>query len=191
MRLEVRVVGRAGELVRLTDEERAAIVESLAAWFRVTGFEVEVEASFSEWGERGRIDLLAFDLTTDTLVIVEVKSLLLDLQDLFGSLDVKERLASAVGRRRGWVVRRTVTVLAVAGTSANRRIARSHASMFAGFARKRLTAASVRSGERRLLHWVSAGSARRDGWIAGRQRVARPVIRRGHASGDPEPPLSG
>ncbi len=86
------MLGRAGALVRLGDEGHAAI-EVIASWFRSAGFDTETEAegSFSEWGERGRIDLLAFDPSTGTFVIVEVKTQLLDLQDLFGSLNVKER----------------------------------------------------------------------------------------------------
>lgn len=100
MRVEVRIIGRAGELARLGDEEHAAIVETLATWFREEGFLVEVESSFSEWGERGRIGLLAYDPTTGTLVIVEVKTLLLDLQDLFGSMNVKERLAAVPENHR-------------------------------------------------------------------------------------------
>lgn len=52
-------------------------------------------------------------------MIVEVKTQLLDLQDLFGSLNVKERLATTIAERRGWTVRRRVTVLAVASTAAN------------------------------------------------------------------------
>jgi transcriptional regulator with XRE-family HTH domain len=91
LRLDVRMLGRAGALVRLGDEEHAAIVEVIASWFRSAGFDTEAEGSFSEWGERGRIDLLAFDPSTGTFVIVEVKTQLLDLQDLFGSLNVKER----------------------------------------------------------------------------------------------------
>jgi len=93
LRLDVRRLGRAGVLVRLGDEGHAAIVEVIASWFRSAGFDTETEAegSFSEWGERGRIDLLAFDPSTGTFVIVEVKTQLLDLQDLFGSLNVKER----------------------------------------------------------------------------------------------------
>lgn len=61
LRVDVRLSGRAGELARLGDEEHAAIVETIASWIRNAGFETETEASFSEWGERGRIDLLAFD----------------------------------------------------------------------------------------------------------------------------------
>lgn len=173
LRIDVRLLGRAGELVRLADEEHAAIVEALAAWFRAAGFLAEAEASFSEWGERGRIDLLAFDPKTGTLVIVEVKTQLLDLQDLFGSLGVKERLAATIAERRGWTVRRRVSVLAAAATASNRVIVRSHPSLFAGFARSRLTVAALQGGEDRLLHWVSASEASRSTWIAGRQRVRR------------------
>jgi transcriptional regulator with XRE-family HTH domain len=177
LRIDVRLVGRSGELVRLADEEHAAIVETLATWFRSVGFLVEAEASFSEWGERGRIDLLAFDPETGTLVVVEVKTQLLDLQDLFGALNVKERLGATVAERRGWSVRRRMSVLGVADTSANRGIVRQHPSLFASFARRRLTASAVRGGEPRLLHWVSAPRASRGAWIAGRRRARRSRVR--------------
>ncbi len=68
LRLDVRILGRAGALVRLGDEEHAAIVEVIASWFRNAEFDMETEGSFSEWGERGRIDLLAFDPSTGMLV---------------------------------------------------------------------------------------------------------------------------
>lgn len=171
LRVDVRVVGRGGSLVRLGDEEHARIVETVAAWFRQHGFLTETEASFSEWGERGRIDLLAFDPATGTLVIVEVKTQFLDLQDLFGSLNVKERLAATIAERRGWKVDRCVTVLAVAHTAANRTVVREHPSLFADFDTRRLTIAGLRSG-RRLIHWVQADGGA-SAWLAGRQRVSR------------------
>jgi len=96
LRLELRLVGRGGQLLWLADEEHAAIVERLARWLSDEGWMVEPEASFSEWGERGRIDLLAHEPRAGTLAIVEVKTALLDLQDLFGRLDVK-----GAARRRG------------------------------------------------------------------------------------------
>lgn len=171
LRVDMRLVGRAGSLVRLGDEEHARLVEMVAGWFRAQGFLTETEASFSEWGERGRIDLLAFDPVTGTLVIVEVRTQLLDLQDLFGSLNVKERLATTIAERRGWKAGRRVTVLAVANTAANRRVVRDHPSLFADFAVRRLTMAGLRLGGR-LMHWVKAdGEA--GSWLAGRQRVSR------------------
>lgn len=171
LRIDLRVIGRAGSLVRLADEEHARVVESVAAWFRSHGYLTETEASFSEWGERGRIDLLAFDPRTGTLVIVEVKTQLLDLQDLFGGLNVKERLAMTIARRRGWNATRQVTVLAVADVSANRRIVREHPSLFADFSVRRLSVAGLRN-RHRVLHWVRP-SAAESSWMAGRQRVSR------------------
>jgi len=53
LRLDLRLLGRSGHLVRMADEEHAAIVEAIAGWLRRSGFQVEVEASFSEWGGAG------------------------------------------------------------------------------------------------------------------------------------------
>lgn len=58
LRPELRLLGRNGQLVRLADEEHAAIVDALARWPRRAGFQVEAEASFNEWGERGRTTCL-------------------------------------------------------------------------------------------------------------------------------------
>jgi transcriptional regulator with XRE-family HTH domain len=179
LRLDVRLLGRAGELTRLSDEEHAALVETAAAAFRQQGFLTETEASFSEWGERGRIDLLALNPRSGMLVIVEAKTQLLDLQDLFGALNVKERLAPSVAGHLGWQVRRRVTILWVAATSANREVVRAHPTLFAGFAVRRFGALSE-GRDARVLCWIAAVTAARPAWIAGRQRV-RPR-RRQHLS---------
>ena len=175
LRVEVRLVGRGGDLHRIADEEHAAIIESLAAWFRGRDFVTELEASFNEWGERGRIDLLAFQPGTGTLVIVEVKTLLVDLQDLFGALNVRMRLSRNIAQRRGWQMRRAVMVLAVADTAANRSVVRMHHALFAGFERRRLTAAALDRDGARVLHWVRPAAVSRSSWFGGRQRVRRPA----------------
>lgn len=172
LRMEVRLIGRSGEVPMLADEEHAAIVGSLAAWFREAGFEVELEASFNEFGERGRIDVLAYDPASRTLVIVEVKTLLVDHQDLLGALSVRTRLAPTIARRRGWDVRRTVTVLAVARTSLNRSAVSAHAALFEAFSVSRLGRTALATHERMLV-WVGPDRVARQRWIAGRQRVRR------------------
>jgi transcriptional regulator with XRE-family HTH domain len=169
-RVDLRLAGRAGQLIRLADEEHAAIVDLLAQWLRELGFDVESEASYSEWGERGRIDLLAYRRKDRTVVIVEVKTLLLDLQDVLGSLNIRERLGSAIARRRGWDVGRLVTALAVAYTASNRKVVRAHAALFAPFTVRRLTGAALAS-DRRVLLWIAPARTSRSAWIAGRQRV--------------------
>lgn len=173
LRVEVRLVGRGGDLARLADEEHAAIIESLAAWFQDHGYVTEPEASFSEWGERGRIDLLAFDRRTGTLVIVEVKTQLVDLQDLFGALNIRMRLSHAMAARRGWRIQRAAIILAVADTAANRAIVRAHRTLFDGFDGRRLSTVALGRNGGRVLHWVRPAAASRQLWIGGRQRVRR------------------
>lgn len=101
-------------MARLLDEEHAAIVETMAASLAEAGWQVEAESSYSEYGERGRIDLLAFDQASRVLAVVEVKTELADLQELFGNLNAKARLAPGVGRRNGWNSSRVMTVPAAA-----------------------------------------------------------------------------
>jgi transcriptional regulator with XRE-family HTH domain len=180
LRVEIRLVGRGTDVARLLDDEHAAIVETLAAALVRAGWAVEPEASYSEYGERGRIDLLAFDPARRVLEVVEVKTELADLQDLFGSLDVKVRLAPMLGRRRGWSPSRVVRVLAVAATAANRSVVHTHPALFAPFESRSLRdrGLPVRDQERVLL-WIPASAAGRRRWLAGRRRVRpKPSTRR-------------
>lgn len=181
VRAEWRLIGRGADVARLLDEEHAAIVEALAAAFRRDGWRVEPEASYSEYGERGRVDLLAVHPATHIFAAVEVKTELADLQDLLGGLSVKARLAPRVARRLGWDGRRVVTVLAVAATAVNRSVVRSHPTLFGPFARRWLRAAALPGfdGDRVLL-WIPASAAGRHRWLAGRRRVrpGREVVRR-------------
>jgi transcriptional regulator with XRE-family HTH domain len=172
LRVEIRVVGRGTDVARLLDEEHAAIVESLARNLMRAGWAVEAEASYSEYGERGRIDLLAFHAASATLAVVEVKTELADLQDLFGSLDVKVRLAPRLGVRKGWRASRVVSVLAVAVTAANQSVVGEHPALFSSLARQSLRDRGFRARDQeRVLLWVPASAAGRRTWLAGRRRV--------------------
>lgn len=196
LRVDVRLAGRSGEVARLADEEHAAIAERIATRLRGLGLAVDVEVSFSEWGERGRFDLLAYDPRAQKLLAIEVKTLLVDLQELFGALDAKQRLATTVAAKRGWTVQRTLTVLAVASTIANRATVRTHPTLFGRFIPRRLSATLVGGTDDRSLVWISARDGDRQGWLAGRQRVRqtkRPQLsaRAAYAPSDGEtgPPL--
>jgi transcriptional regulator with XRE-family HTH domain len=73
---------RGGELPRLRDREHAAIVERCVRILRDLGWEVLVEFSFNSYGERGSVDIVAWHPAARALLLVEVKSRLLDLQAL-------------------------------------------------------------------------------------------------------------
>jgi transcriptional regulator with XRE-family HTH domain len=95
-----RVRWRGGQLDRLLDERHAAVVGRLAGLLRGRGWHVISEATFSEYGERGSIDLLAWHPSTRTLLVVEVKTEIASAEELLRRHDVKARLAPKVGRVR-------------------------------------------------------------------------------------------
>jgi transcriptional regulator with XRE-family HTH domain len=176
LRVEWRMVGRGADVARLLDEEHAAIVETVAAAMNRAGWQTEAEASYSEYGERGRVDLLAFDQASRVVAVVEAKTELADLQDLFGSLGVKARLAPALGLRKGWREARVLTVLAVAATHANRSIVGAHPALFSRFQRGWLRGGHLpRFGGDRVLLWIPAAATGRRSWVAGRRRVRRRI----------------
>ena len=167
-----RIVGRGADVARLLDEEHAAIVEALATAFRHGRWLVEAESSYSEYGERGRIDLLAFDPRGSVLAVVEVKTELADLQELLGSLSVKTRLAPRLARRLNRQATRVASVLAVAATAANRSIVAAHPALFSPFARRWFRERGLPALDPdRILLWIPASAAGRARWLAGRRRV--------------------
>lgn len=124
-RLDLRVLWHGPELDRLLDAGHsamaAAVKERLAAW----GWVVKVEVSYSRYGERGRIDLLAWHPALQLLLVVEIKTDLVDVQDLLGTLDAKTRLARHVIEQFGWDVRSVIPAIVFAEDKTTRnRIAR-------------------------------------------------------------------
>lgn len=163
---------------RLLDADHSALAGHVAHRLESWGWQVRAEVSFNWYGDRGRIDLLAFHPVHATLLVIEIKTVLVDLQDLLGGLDVKARIAPRVARDLGWDIRATVPVILIAeGTTVRRHLAamggllgryalRGHAAV--RWLREPAVA-SAPSGVLILSKWPSnAGS---DARRAGRRRV--------------------
>jgi hypothetical protein len=71
---------RGERLDRLIDEVQAGLVDAFVRRLVGSGWIAEVEVSFSIWGERGSIDILAFHPRFGALLVVEVKSVVADSQ---------------------------------------------------------------------------------------------------------------
>ena len=99
-RVRLSVLAHGEDLDRLLDAGHASIVERVAALLRSLGWEVAPEATFSVYGERGSIDLLAFHPGTGSLLVIEVKSTIPDVQATLAGIDRKARLAASVARER-------------------------------------------------------------------------------------------
>jgi hypothetical protein len=116
--------------IKQRDAAHAAIVESLVRVYRTAGWAVVVEATFSEFGERGSIDVLAWHASTGQVAVNEVKATIADAGRTVMGVDRKGRLAPIVARKLGWTCRGVSRFLVVAeGATARRRIA-EHAGIF-------------------------------------------------------------
>jgi transcriptional regulator with XRE-family HTH domain len=126
--LDIRFQGGTGD--RLLDRVHAALVDHVVATLR-TDWEVIVEYTFNEFGERGSVDVLAWHARTRTLLVVEVKSALTDLQAMLLSLGRKLRLMPDIVRReRGWDPVAVGRIVVVAGTTSNRAVVSAHPAVF-------------------------------------------------------------
>ncbi|HEY3072038.1 MAG TPA: helix-turn-helix domain-containing protein [Candidatus Limnocylindrales bacterium] len=132
IQLSVVARWRGGELDRLVNARHSAMHEALARF--LLGFPEWIarpEVSFSIYGERGVIDLLAWHAATRSLLVVELKTELIDLQDLVSVLDRKRRLAPIAARELGWISASVSTWVAVASHRTNRRSIAGHRAFLA------------------------------------------------------------
>jgi len=86
-----------------------------------SGWEVAPEVSFNHYGERGVIDLVAWHPAARTLLIVELKTEIVDVNELLGVMDRRCRIAPQAVRERGWVAHDTSAWIIVAESRTNRR----------------------------------------------------------------------
>lgn len=138
--LRVDVLWQGERLPRLLDARHAALQNTFVLVLERCGWLARVEVSFSEFGERGRIDVLAFHQPTRILAVVEVKPDVGDAQDTVGRLDVKTRLAPRLARELGWVPAAVVPVLVLEDRTSPRRHVGEHPGLFRRFAPRGRTA---------------------------------------------------
>lgn len=130
-----------GDVDRLIDRAHARIVEHVVGILRANGWEVLVEYGFNHYGDRGSVDVLAWHEESHTLLIVEVKSRLTDLQATFTAFARKLRIVPRLVRsERGWDVRHLGRLVVMPGTTANRTIVTNHAATFATLFPERMPA---------------------------------------------------
>jgi hypothetical protein len=88
------------------------------------------EVSFSIWGERGVIDLLAWHAGRRALLVIELKTELVDVGEMLGTMHRKQRLAPTIAVERGWKPA-TVSgwIIVAAGRTNERRCAEFRATL--------------------------------------------------------------
>lgn len=145
-RIEIRVLWRGGELDRLLNKRHSAMHEAIAGTLgRLPGWVFVPEVTYSIYGERGTIDILAWHAASRTTVVVELKTEIVDVQELIGRLDQKRRLAPRIAHEKGWASRVAGVWVIVADSRTNRRRVAAH---------RRVLRAAFPTDGRRVSGWL-------------------------------------
>ena len=176
--IRIDLVVPGGDLRRLLDADHAALQAEWKGMLARNGWDVDAEVTFNHYGERGSIDLFGWHVGTRTLLVIEIKTVIVDIQYLLSGIDRKVRVGRTLATERGWLPRAVVPMLLVAESSTARRRIKEHGTLFERFALRgraatgwlrRPDASVVRVG---LLCFTTSSRARsRDGRRAGRQRI--------------------
>jgi transcriptional regulator with XRE-family HTH domain len=119
-----------GDLERLLNAGHAALHESLARYFaQLPGWIQAPEVSFAIYSERGVIDILAFHEPTGALLVIELKTEFVSLEDLLTTMDIRVRHAATIARERGWIAKSVSAWIVFANTRTNKRRVDAHSTV--------------------------------------------------------------
>jgi transcriptional regulator with XRE-family HTH domain len=187
--IEYEVRWRAGALDRLLDRKHSELVEAVTRLLVELGWQVLPEVSFSHYGDRGSIDLLAW--RGEHLLVIEVKGSIEAIEETLRRLDVKVRLAPTIatdriGRRPRFV---SVLLFVGEGSSSRRRVAAASATFGAALPdRGRAVTKWLKApeGPLRGLMFLSPSThrARNQGGRPARDRQRRDLVPGSTASAD-------
>jgi hypothetical protein len=174
---------RGADLDRLISGRHAGLHESVARWFAedLPEWTLEPEVSFSIYGERGIIDILAWHPGRRALVIIELKTDIVDVNELVARMDQRRRLAVQIVADRGWKPLTVSTWVIVASGRTNRaRLAGHRALLRNAFpVDGRSMPGWLRRPDRRidaLSLWDRGEGAIAPGGFAARHRVRRSAV---------------
>jgi transcriptional regulator with XRE-family HTH domain len=123
---------REANLARLLDRRHAALQNSVVERIGASGWEVLGEDSFNEYGDRGSVDLLAWKSAERALLIIEIKTEIVDLQEMLRMLDMKVRVVPGLVRRsRGWRPMSVAAAVVLPSNNTHRRAVANHAALLA------------------------------------------------------------
>jgi transcriptional regulator with XRE-family HTH domain len=182
IRLDLTPRWRAGDLDRLLNAKHSGLHELVARHFdQLPDWVIQPEVSFAVYGERGIIDIFAWHPKRRALLVIELKTDIVDVNELVGTVDRKGRHAIGVAIERGWIRPRdpppSVSIwIIVADGPTNRRRVSAHRTMLRNAfpLDGRSMAAWLRAPKRpiRALSFWPAASAPRRSTPTRRMKVA-------------------
>ena len=131
-RVRVSAWWNGAALDRLLDAGHAQLVEMTIGILRSHGWRTDAEVTFSEFGERGSIDVMAGHERSRSIFIGEVKTAWGSIEETNRRLDAKARLGPALAHERfGWRPAAIARVLVMPEDRTLRRVAERHAQTMA------------------------------------------------------------
>jgi transcriptional regulator with XRE-family HTH domain len=106
VRMELTPRWRGGDLDRLLAAGHASMHDAVSRLLaRYPSWTVVPEATYAFGPEHGVVDVLCWNGAAGVVLVVELKTQLVDINDLMGSMDRRRRLAPRMAAERGWVRR--------------------------------------------------------------------------------------
>lgn len=133
VRLPIEPSWRGGRIERVISGQHAAMAERVAAMLVAAGWEVRPEASFNNFGERGVVDLVGWHPGRRTLLLIEIKTELVDPSGLLMATDLRRRLAGVIARDSGWSPSLVAQWVVLAEGRNHRRVAEHRSLLRAAF----------------------------------------------------------
>lgn len=129
-RFDTIVRWQGADLGRLLDARHAAMHETMAGLLGgLDGWQFEPEVSFSIYGERGIIDILAWHPGRRMLLVIELKTEVVEVSGLLGAMDQRRRLGREIAARFGWQPVAVSTWVVIADSRTNRRAVSAHSKV--------------------------------------------------------------
>jgi transcriptional regulator with XRE-family HTH domain len=195
IRADIRLRWQGGDLERVVNAAHAELHETLVRHLgTLPGWTWRPEVSFAIYGERGVIDILAWHPETRSLLVIELKTELVDPQEIVATMSRRVRLGASIAAELGWRPATVSAWVVVADTRTNhRRVLRHSGLLRTAFpADGHMMRTWLRQPEGRisaLSYWthVGPGAVRRAPGQPKRVRRSHPGSRASTASSEPVP----
>lgn len=131
IRVEMLPRSRHADIDRMASAHHAALAEFVVGWLAgLEGWVVRPEVSFAFYADRGIVDVLAWHEKRAAILIIELKTEIIDVGELLGTLDRKRRVATRIAHELGWRADVVGACLLIGDSMTNRRRVDTHAATF-------------------------------------------------------------
>jgi HTH-type transcriptional regulator / antitoxin HipB len=127
---------RAGDLDRLLNAKHSQLHELVARWFasELPAWVIAPEVSYAIYGERGVVDIVAWHPSRRAILVIELKTDIVDVNQLIGKVHEKARLIRQIVLDRGWdPLTASTWVIVGAGRTNRARLAQHRVVLRAAF----------------------------------------------------------